>query len=204
MLFCDSINSLTANILGGFYSRRNNGERITKKGAKIMKQTKRSCLAKPLMSVITLALAGAIVIGMISDSHAIKLCQLDWFAAWQSKAGQLANWTYAYTRTYGSQSEAGTWTVTSDEGSPGVQHTVSGMSMCGSSTTSGTSQSATLADNKNCWCRMTSPNLGASWVFLYVYSSAAVCAFLCAYDCAGCVQAGGAFSCSRSAVLALP
>jgi hypothetical protein len=141
---------------------------------------------------------------MISESHAIKLCQLDWFSAWQSKSGILPNDKGVYTRTYGSQSEAGTWFVASDEGSPGVRHIVSGMSLCGNSTTSAISQSSTLADNKNCWCRMTTPNIGASWVFLRDWSSAANCAHECARYCADCVWSSINHSCTRSAVLALP
>ncbi|MDR1071875.1 MAG: hypothetical protein LBL21_04505, partial [Rickettsiales bacterium] len=65
--------------------------------------------------------------------------------------------------------------------------------------------SSTLANNKNCWCRMTSPHVGASWVFLYgALGTAAYCAYYCAYHCAGCVLYGSSTSCSRSAVLALP
>jgi hypothetical protein len=158
--------------------------------------------ARSIMPVI--ALACAISVGILSDSHAIKLCQLDWFAAWQSKSGELANSTYAFTRTSGSQSEVGAWSVTSDEGSSGVKHTVSGMSMCGNSTTYGSSQSTTLVDNKKCWCRMTSPNLGASWVFLYDYDLVIDCAYYCAYNCALCVQGRHVYSCTSSAVLALP
>ncbi|MDR1071981.1 MAG: hypothetical protein LBL21_05055 [Rickettsiales bacterium] len=78
------------------------------------------------------------------------------------------------------------------------------MSLCNSSTASGTNQSSALADNKNCWCRMTTPNLGASWVFYYASSSAASCAYDCAGSCAYCVRYGANNSCSRSAVLALP
>ncbi|MDR1071816.1 MAG: hypothetical protein LBL21_04195, partial [Rickettsiales bacterium] len=62
----------------------------------------------------------------------------------------------------------------------------------------------TPSSNLNCWCRMTSPNLGASWVFNYAASSAAYCAYGCAGYCAHCVQSGVSSSCSRSAVLALP
>jgi hypothetical protein len=51
---------------------------------------------------------------------------------------------------------------------------------------------------------MTSPNLGASWVFMGVNSSVSNCALYCANDCALCVQFGAVSSCSRAAVLSLP
>ncbi|MDR1071648.1 MAG: hypothetical protein LBL21_03340, partial [Rickettsiales bacterium] len=122
-----------------------------------------------IISII--ALAGALA-SVVCTASAIKLCQLDWFAAWQGKPGALSNSTYAAVSSYGSQSETGTWSVTSDEGGGGTKHTVSGMSQCTSSTgttSTGTVMwpSSTLANNTNCWCRMTAPNLGASWVFLY-------------------------------------
>jgi hypothetical protein len=57
---------------------------------------------------------------------------------------------------------------------------------------------------------MTSPHLGASWVFYnatYISEAAAAvgCARDCADNCAGCVQNGGGVfnTCSRSKVLAL-
>jgi hypothetical protein len=150
-----------------------------------------------------IAFATIVGICLISAAHAIKLCQLDWFNAWQEESGTLSNSTFAYTRTYGSQSETGTWSVTSDQGSSGVKHTVSGISMCGSSTSSGISQSATLADNRNCWCRMTIPNLGDSWEFVRGLPTGD-CASYCAHLCADCVQNGVLYSCTRSAVLTLP
>jgi hypothetical protein len=152
----------------------------------------------------------------VCAAHAIKLCQLDWFAAWQSKSGALSNNAASYTSNYGSQAESGTWTVTSDEGSPSVQHAVSGISQCTDDTGTTTTEenpwpSKNLADNKNCWCRMTAPNLGTSWVFVYVISTSIpgaapvpYCASYCAYHCAACVRKGSEFSCSRSDVLTLP
>jgi hypothetical protein len=51
---------------------------------------------------------------------------------------------------------------------------------------------------------MTSPNLGASWVYPLTSGSAAQCAYYCATLCALCVREGTAYSCSRSAILTLP
>jgi hypothetical protein len=79
------------------------------------------------------------------------------------------------------------------------------MARCSNSTSSAISlDTSTTSNNRNCFCRMTAPNLGASWVFLIDYGSAANCAQNCAYLCASCVQGGSSNSCSRSAVLALP
>jgi hypothetical protein len=100
--------------------------------------------------------------------------------------------------------------VTSDEGSTGARHTVSGIAQCGTSTatltglTSYPDVSSIASDNKNCLCKMTTPNHGASWVFLLAGGSAAYCARYCANNCAHCVRSGVYDSCSRSAVLALP
>ncbi|MDR3208646.1 MAG: hypothetical protein LBT45_02235, partial [Rickettsiales bacterium] len=63
---------------------------------------------------------------------------------------------------------------------------------------------STIGNNKNCLCKMTYPNLGGSWVFGAAFAAAAMCANHCAYYCAQCVQNGTKYSCSRSAVLALP
>ncbi|MDR3208358.1 MAG: hypothetical protein LBT45_00750 [Rickettsiales bacterium] len=133
-----------------------------------------------------------------------KLCQLDWLAAWKNLGDSktLSNGEMVKTMTYGSQSEVGMWAVASDEGSPGVKHTVNGISQC-SNGSAYVGNSSTGADNRHCWCRMTSPNLGKSWVFLYSHSSAAYCAYDCADVCANCVLGGAYYSCSRSAVLAL-
>jgi hypothetical protein len=166
-----------------------------------------------MVSIFTLA-------GIISGAHAIKLCQLDWLAAWRDldPSTYLSNYRYSYSRgnyengnpLYGNGG-IGTWAVTSDQGSTGVYHTVSGQSFCSSNSGSGTYtggspsfDSTTSSNNKNCWCRMTSPNLGASWVFNYAILSAADCSHGCAYICAFCVQGGTAYLCTRSALLALP
>ncbi|MDR1071877.1 MAG: hypothetical protein LBL21_04515 [Rickettsiales bacterium] len=154
--------------------------------------------AKLIVSIIAL-------VGAVPGAHAIKLCQLDWFQAWDdlSDSIQLASSTSAYTRSY-TDGAPGTWSVTSTQGSGTVKHTVSGMATCSSSNSDATSVSSTASNNTNCWCRMTAPNLGASWVFLYAHGSAANCANNCAYNCAYCVLYGTDRSCSRSAVLALP
>ncbi|MDR2268808.1 MAG: hypothetical protein LBD94_01330 [Rickettsiales bacterium] len=159
----------------------------------------------------------SIIMLMTSTSaHALKLCQLEWLDAWKNASGTLQNYRYSYSRSNydynGTNNNAGglgTWAVTSDEGSTGVYHTVSGTSFCGS-TSSGTytngtpSYSTTGTNNTNCWCRMTSPNLGGSWVFLFDNGSASNCAYYCARNCAYCVRNGTNNSCSRAAVLSLP
>jgi hypothetical protein len=66
--------------------------------------------------------------------------------------------------------------------------------------------STTVSENINCFCKMTSPNLGGAWVFLLDDNqSAAHCAYYCADRCARCVLTGNyGSSCDRSAVLELP
>jgi hypothetical protein len=163
--------------------------------------------------ISTIALACAITIGAISDSHAIKLCQLDWFNAWRAASGVLSSPTYMHTLEHGSQASSGAWSVTSDQGSVPVKHTVSGTSQCSSiacptppcaSSSPSLTNSSTNANNKYCWCRMNAPNLGASWVFAFADSSGALCANNCASNCSACVWIGANNSCSRSALLALP
>ncbi|MDR2269092.1 MAG: hypothetical protein LBD94_02815 [Rickettsiales bacterium] len=156
----------------------------------------------------------------LSSAHALKLCQLEWLGAWRTKPSSetLQNSRRAFSRNYDSTPDSGTWSVTSDESSTDVYHTVTGMSFC-SSTNSGTYtdgspsyDTSTVSNNTNCWCRMTSPNLGGSWVFLDVYGSASscasncaiLCANHCAANCAYCVPYGTNASCSRAAVLSLP
>jgi hypothetical protein len=134
-----------------------------------------------IISII--ALAGALA-SIVSAAHAIKLCQLDWFNAWKTAGGALQNSRRAYTRGNYDNSTGnggGTWSVTSDQGSDTVYHTVSGISFCSTSGsgagpyTDGSPgfDTGTSSNNTNCWCRMTAPNLGASWVFLNAYGSAA-------------------------------
>jgi hypothetical protein len=161
--------------------------------------------AKFMVSVIALA-------SIVCGARAIKLCQLDWLNAWKNASGILPHSRRSYTQgnydTTGNGS--GRWAVTSDQGSTGVYHTVSGESLC-SDTNSGTytngspSLSSTTTNNGYCWCRMSTPNLGASWVFVNTASgSAAACAHYCAYGCAVCFDSGSYGSCARSVVLTLP
>jgi hypothetical protein len=158
---------------------------------------------------LIIALIGAISIGMISDLHAIKLCQLDWFNSWVNlgNSTELPNGIYAYTGSF-TDGAPGTWSVTSTQGSTPVKHTVSGMATCNTSNSYSDATSVdptTPSNNKNCWCRMTSPNLGGSWMFLYTFGSAGACARNCAYECTLCIRYGTRYSsCSRSALLALP
>ncbi|MDR3208962.1 MAG: hypothetical protein LBT45_03910 [Rickettsiales bacterium] len=158
-----------------------------------------------------LILTFALIAGTAS---AERLCQLDWFEAWKNASGALSNYRTSNSRgdydNSTSNGGMGTWAVTSDQGSAGVYHTVSGQSFC-SSVGNGTFtnwspdfDTSISSNNKYCWCRMTSPNLGGSWAFLGDYGSAADCAIDCALHCANCVRSGADGSCNRSAVLALP
>jgi hypothetical protein len=145
---------------------------------------------------------------------------LDWLTAWRDLGNStyLSNYRSSYSRGNYDNSTGnggiGTWSVTSDQGSAGVYHTVSGQSFCSSNNGSGTYtngtpdfDSAASSSNKYCWCRMTAPNLGASWVFQFDFlsiSTAASCALNCAFGCTDCVLYGENWLCRRAAVLALP
>ena len=81
----------------------------------------------------------------------------------------------------------------------GVSTPISGIGIC--SSTAGASQFATATeldtsstsdDNKNCWCKMTSPAV-SRWVFYYLYSSAGSCAHGCAPNCALYFKVNAAF-----------
>ncbi|MDR1071277.1 MAG: hypothetical protein LBL21_01380 [Rickettsiales bacterium] len=160
-------------------------------------------------SIISAFLFASVVCG----AHAIKLCQLDWLESWKTASGVLSNSRYSCSAGNYDDSTGhggiGIWSVTSDQGSAGVYHTVSGQSFCsdninGVYTSSTPSFNGISAYNMHCWCRMTAPNLGASWVYSNAHPRAAICVTNCADICANCVLSSAGSSCSRSAVLALP
>ena len=81
----------------------------------------------------------------------------------------------------------------------GVSTPISGIGIC--SSTEGASRhatateldtSSTIANNKYCWCKMTSPAV-SRWVFYGSTASAGVCARRCAYVCAFDVRNTAAF-----------
>jgi hypothetical protein len=55
----------------------------------------------------------------------------------------------------------------------------------------------------HCWCKMTGPVVGKSWVFNRTDPSGGVCYANCALHCANCVRSGTADSCTRTALLAV-
>ena len=77
----------------------------------------------------------------------------------------------------------------------GVSTPISGIGIC--SIVTPTSQydyiatqlntSSIVSDNKNCWCRITSPAV-SRWVFLSSNTSAGDCAQACAYQCAEAIK----------------
>ena len=140
---------------------------------------------------------------------AANMCKVDWLTLWRTMGdGVLFAKPYDVMFSRGYETTiSGTWSFTKDG------HTVSGTSQCGSTTaiTGGSSDwhnglveidTATNANNKHCWCRMSTPVTGSSWVFSNSYASSAVCARYCPGDCALCVRRGTDSSCVRSALLA--
>ena len=72
----------------------------------------------------------------------------------------------------------------------GVSTPISGIGVCSSTSGSSTGQTATeldtsstIANNKYCWCKMTSPAV-SRWVFPNVQAEADYCAQNCAFHCA--------------------
>jgi hypothetical protein len=135
-----------------------------------------------------LLIAGTV--GMGTQAKAAGICEARPATVWSSG---LSSSTYAFTRGYN-----GTWAVTSGG------YTVSGISQCNGSSTSNPS-STTDAEGVNCWCRMTSPVVGSSWVNLNDVSNGGFCNFDCSKNCANCcadcVRNSQNGSCTRSAVL---
>jgi hypothetical protein len=79
---------------------------------------------------------------------------------------------------------------------------VSGAATCSNSGSDATSMdNSAPANNSNCWCLMTAPSKGASWVFRRNVGSGAGCGYYCAFSCALCVQDGTDTDCTRSALL---
>ena len=137
-----------------------------------------------------------------------NMCKVDWLTQWRNKASAFAKpYNVMFSRGFDTTT-SGTWSFSKDG------YTVSGTSQCGSSATltgSGSNwhneiaeiDAATNANNRHCWCRMTSPTTGSSWVFSYSHASSANCALGCSGDCSHCVQNGAHSSCVRSALLAI-
>jgi hypothetical protein len=84
----------------------------------------------------------------LSSAHALKLCQLEWQDAWKNASGTLSASSYKYTQSW-TAGAPGTWAVTSDQGSTGVKHTISGVATCSNSETSATSLDTSTAENNN-------------------------------------------------------
>ena len=77
----------------------------------------------------------------------------------------------------------------------GVSTPISGIGICSivtptsqyDATATQLNTSSIVSDNKNCWCRITSPAV-SRWVFLSSNTSAGDCAQACAYQCAEAIK----------------
>ena len=75
----------------------------------------------------------------------------------------------------------------------GVSTPISGIGICSSirasqyATATELDTSSTPDDNKYCWCRMISPAV-SRWVYRFSFTSAGLCARLCALNCAIAVR----------------
>ena len=83
----------------------------------------------------------------------------------------------------------------------GTSVPIKGIAMCsnqaadaayGTSDAITTVSSSSDTTNVNCWCKMVEPAV-SSWVFVYAYSSAGNCAFICSHYCASYALSDSAF-----------
>ena len=155
---------------------------------------------------------------LLSSGYAnVQLCvpgEGGWLDSWRTATSTLPGSTWESCCAFTQGTQSGTWSVGSTHGGAGAQ-SVTGISQC--STSAGGTATGNVAcpgasgqrcrprpasaDGRYCWCRMTSPAVGGSWVFLDSNSSAATCATHCALSCASSVQGSASF---RAAVLAVP
>ena len=160
-----------------------------------------------MKKILVMVMVGA-VLWTEQPAHALTMCATNWLDAWrtatntQIQAGATIQQGRAFTR----QGVNGTWVVGSSHGGAGRQ-SVSGISQCttveGATNPFSTHSEFTLGQAPAsggvfCWCRMTSPALGSTWVFI---TTDPACATHCASHCANGVQNNTAF---RTAVLATP
>ena len=133
------------------------------------------------------ALITTIIIIMAGPVSALTMCADNWLV------------NFLPLSSSGSSGRSGMWAVTGSAGSVGRQ-TISGMSIC--SMTPGSAATPcpgfpsvrcrNLVDSNfgpTCWCRMTSPKLGANWVFLrnFPIHSPSECENFCATDCGSAI-----------------
>ncbi|MDR1071775.1 MAG: hypothetical protein LBL21_03990 [Rickettsiales bacterium] len=98
-----------------------------------------------------------------------------------------------------------TWTTQSTD----EKYTVDGTASClSTSSKGGDGRPASWGYGLNCWCKVTRVNnkaVSGAWVFNNnARTSLMECYADCAPDCAGCVQTGNWYSCSRSALFTSP
>lgn len=141
---------------------------------------------------------------------AANMCKVDWLTQWRNMPDGTTfakPYNIAFSRGFDGTT-TGSWSFTKDG------HTVSGISQCGSSNSLlGSSgdwtneyigiDAAVNTNNKHCWCRMTAPATGLSWVFDRSPVSYRNCTESCPSHCAHCAQGGTPGLCRRSALFAI-
>jgi hypothetical protein len=141
------------------------------------------------LAIVLLFIAG--IAGIVSQADAVGICEAKPATIWPEDS---AVSSLIYGNTYGASN--GMWAVTSGG------YTVSGISQC--STSSLVINSTNGTGGSQCWCRMMSPVVGLSWVFMgaNTFGSSDDCANSCAFRCTTCIKDGTYNLCARSAVLA--
>jgi len=131
-----------------------------------------------------------------------------WLAAWRAHGsfnagGGGTGLGQSMAQAYTQHSPGGHWSVTAGAGAVAGRQTVSGISLC-TADVSGGNPGWNISHGNNCWCQMTAPLVGQSWVFVLTLTNANSCAHVCAQRCARCIWNGSQDSCTRAALLALP
>ena len=172
-------------------------------------------MKKVLVMMVIVSVAGAVV-GTGQPAHALTMCAANWLNSWRATSPEtLEGPGWPACCAFARNSQTGSWAVGSTRGGAGAQ-SVTGISFC--STSAGGTATGNVAcpgassqrcrpepvitNGQFCWCKMTSPAVGGSWVFRFdFFGSAADCSTFCAHNCADNVRTNATF---RAAVLAVP
>ena len=131
-----------------------------------------------------------------------KICGRNCIDVWKNSRGMMVESFVTYTA--GRMNDpSGAWTLTSDYKMNGIRHKITGEAKCFDSGAASGGISRIISKNLNCWCRIADSECAGAWVFTYSFESASNCSAYCAHNCASCLQYESAFSCERSALLAI-
>ncbi|MDR2770340.1 MAG: hypothetical protein LBB08_02730 [Rickettsiales bacterium] len=162
-----------------------------------------SAYQKPTAGIPKTDLASAVQTSLAKADSAVQPATLNSYVQktgswWTDKSivpdtgGLFGNWTRDFG--YGTSSS---WVVRNTS----TGYEFRGWANCSGSPSNAYTWSNTLEDDTSCWCKMSDPVMGSSWIFYGRYNITSLCAGECAYRCADCIHLGGAYNCSRSALI---